>query len=208
MHPQNHRKDNICFQQLTYIKNFAELGASTPLFELFWSGIYKGIHDTFSNNCDNYFSFSKNPKFGATSWVCNKDAENAAYILIKMHAQMAPDNLDFHRAITKDELMLLAVAYNTKYNECNNISISKIYSLISSIKHIDTSSGIAIFQCSCKNHYITRSSAAPATCHWCRSKIKKSPTKSIIAEAGFKVNLKSLALLRPSNQQKPSVFYS
>jgi hypothetical protein len=190
----NHKKNSICFDALTHIRLFAELGATERLFSTYWVGSYKGIIESASKNAIRKFTTIKSPKVNSTSWVNNKNAENSAYILAKMYARLVPENKLFTRDPDQEELLTLTIAYNTKfsYSNVDALVITQVHSLLMSLRDPLSEKGLSIFNCGCKNHYIARSTSAPVTCPWCRSKIEKSaPRNTHIAP--FKVDMSNLS---------------
>jgi len=202
------KKNQICHHNLGSLKLLADLGATDKLFEKFFCGSFKGLGESFITKKSNDFSFDKTKKLGAISWVASKEAENAAYILLKMYRIAAPDNGNFSRKATKEELANITLAYNIKFSDTNPIDVNKVWSLLIAMGNMEANKGLAIFHCSCKRPYITRSSSAAATCQWCRIKISKPSKKIAKSSMSFSIDVASLLLTKPSYNKKPTALFS
>jgi len=202
------KKNEICHHNLNSLKLLADLGATDKLFERYFCGSFKGLGESFIALKSDHFTFDRNKKLGAISWVATKEAENAAFILLKMYRIIAPDNRDFNRKATKEELAGITLSYNIKFSDTNPIDVNKVWSLLMAMSNIEANKGLAIFHCSCNRPYITRSSSAAATCQWCRKKIKKPSNKRPSTRMSFSVDVASLLIEVPSTNKKPTAFFN
>lgn len=202
-----HTKTSIDFTNVANIKVFAQLNAPKRFFTDYWSGAYKGIIQSTCKNTKPLFPSDKAPKVGSTSWVGNKFAENSAYILARMYRQINNDNKLLERDLTTEELISLTIAFNTKYGQSSEYSlgISQVASLFTSLKAMMIESGVAVFKCMCRSEYISRSTAAPKTCPWCRMQIKKHPASTRSVKP-FKVDIARISKLQPIHESLAPTF--
>ena len=164
------------------------------------------MSEVFSLNKQNHFRFGKSGKVGSIAWLRDKDAENASYLLLKMYALLAPDNIDFHRDATKEELAKLTLVYNIKY-PCNPMIITKVHALLNAFRSFDNDKGIALFTCSCGNDFVMLESSLRLSCHFCRSKIDKKRRGELNNTKPFALDLNSISKVIPASEKKPTSFF-
>lgn len=205
-------KDNANVTQVDRIKNFAELGATKKLFDLFWAGQYLRIIDTAMTEHEHAFEFEKSIKIGSTSWLTGRVLENSAYLIYALYKEVAPDNSDLRDALKPDDLLLVTTLYNVRFANSSPIIITKVHSLLSSlIKNnsapaktiISRQEGISLHQCTCGNVFIARCSTVTASCQWCRSKIKKLDRQNKSTRpkhTPVQVKISSVARMTPKRQ--------
>jgi hypothetical protein len=202
------KKNEISHQNLASLRLLADLGASEKLFEIYFSGSFKGLGESFIRRKSDDFKFDKATKLGAISWIATKDTENAVYILIKMYRILTPDNKDFHRKVSKEELATITLAYNIKFSNSNPVDVTKVWSFLMAIGKIEINKGLVILRCSCQRPFITRASTAVASCQWCRKKIKKPSSQLPSSIMSFNVDVPSVLMMKPLTGSKPTAFFN
>jgi hypothetical protein len=201
-------KDNVNLEQILQIQAFAELGATKKLFELFWAGQYIKVIETAMNQYSHALPFEKSIKIGSTSWITGRSLENTAYLVYAIYKEVAPDNSSFARHITPEELVLVTKVYNIKYHNHSPLIITKVYSVLNGIlkgnltpnkSFVSKLEGISQHQCSCGSTFIARCSTVTASCHWCRSKIKKAPKRGSVKRTNKAINISSISRMTPGS---------
>jgi hypothetical protein len=188
-------------------KNILELasyGATPSLMSCWYAGNNKGLIGSFSKYAKDqnmqYFVGSGAPKLNAVAWIGNKKAENIAWIIVQTYRNMFKENASLHRDPYPQEIMLLHITYNVKYDADKPIHINHIASVIFNCRLENPGEGLTSFTCCCSRNFLACAYNSPRRCPICRSGISKRRSTRVSAKpfrldlAKFKKVSTSLAL--------------